>query len=532
LPPASASDHPPLPGPTSVPLSASHPNLHPLTPPRPSAPNCPTNLTSSRNPLPDLPISYLNDNQFINQDSFLVTDLTNTLTEEEKRLLSKGPKFALGQSVNDKTNRDTTINFCRLANELRWKEHRRRSESMKESNNETNMPNYPYKDEIAQPPKYPDFERKLARINETITKCLNSVERGRNSNLLPTERKTLAQLKNKNFRYLPSDKGGEFCVIENERYVDIGKEHLNDSEIYSRIATISTKTIELRVNKVWKEIAKKNNLNFNITRRYVSTNTDLAHFYFLIKTHKLSNSLKIRPIVSNINCPTTKISWLLDKALKPLIEKVPAHLENTSDLLKRLESLNDKAMYSYPVSLDVVSLYTSIPQKGVVDVVYKIMSECSYSFHELHPGDIVELLNVVLNNNYFIFEGGIYKQNHGLAMGSSVSAILAILYMGHIESIALNKLSFSIGLYARYVDDVFLLTKCREEAEKVYACFNSIDPNIKFEIEHPSTANNIKTLRLLDVAIHVEETGVTHYEFYKKEARKPIFVNFRSSLPT
>ena len=39
-------------------------------------------------------------------------------------------------------------------------------------------------------------------------------------------------------------------------------------------------------------------------------------------------------------------------------------------------------------------------------------------------------------------------------------------------------------------------------------------------------------LRLLGIAIHVEETGVTRYEFYKKEARKHIFVNFRSSLPT
>ena len=87
-------------------------------------------------------------------------------------------------------------------------------------------------------------------------------------------------------------------------------------------------------------------------------------------------------------------------------------------------------------------------------------------------------------------------------------------------------------MYTRYVDDVFLLTKCREEAEKIYDCFNSIDPNIKFEIEHPSTVNSTKVLRLLDIAIHVEEIGVTRYEFYKKEARKHIFVNFRSSLPT
>ena len=70
----------------------------------------------------------------------LVTHLTNTLSREEKLLLSKGPKFALSQPVNDNTRRDATVSFCRLANELRWKEHWRRKNTTAPANG---MPKYP-----------------------------------------------------------------------------------------------------------------------------------------------------------------------------------------------------------------------------------------------------------------------------------------------------------------------------------------------------------------------------------------------------
>ena len=544
----------------TVPVNANHPDRNsPLNPlPVPLNPN-PTFIdpVASPNPSPDLhaiplnitvplnnitsqpstnfspnnvpDLAYYNYSHFIDPD-LLVTDLTGTLSREEKLLLSKGPKFALSQPVNDKAKRDATINFCRLANELRWREHWRRNDI---DVTNTELPKYPHKDELIQPPKYADFERKLTRINEVINSCLNSVNRGKASNLLPTERRTLAQLKKKNLQCLPSDKGGEFCVIERSRYIEIGNEHLSNSNIYTEIPSMSPKTIELKVNKVWKTVAKRNNLDFSTTKRYVSNNTDLAKFYFLIKTHKSGNVPKIRPIVSNINCPTTKISWLLDKALKPLLQHVTAHIENTSDLINRLKSLasDAKQTYIYPFSLDVVNLFTAIPQQGVITVLEKIMSECSYSFHKLNCEDIIELLQVTLDNNYFTFENKIYKQNHGLAMGSSVSAILAILFMGHVESIALNNLGTHVGFYTRYVDDVLVLARNREESEHIHNIFNNTEPCIKFEIEHPNKVDNTNVLKLLDISLHVSETGEMHYDFYRKNAKKPIFVNYKSALP-
>ena len=471
------------------------------------------------------------DPNFNFEKNHLVTDLTGTLTQAEKSLLSKGPKFAISQAVNETTRREITISFCRLANELRWKEHWRRTDN---GPCENGIPKYPLRDEIMQPPKYPDFERKLSRMNENIQKSLNSVNRGKATNLLPSERRTLEQLKNKDLMCLPSDKGGEFCIIERARYIQIGKEHLSDTNLYQEVPSMTAKTIENKINKIWKLIAQKNNLGFVLIKGHTSSNTDLARFYFLIKTHKVGHALKIRPIVSNINCPSTKMSWLLDKILKPLIQHIPSHLDNTAHLVSRLKQIPPGTVQShnYPCSLDVVSLYTSIPHEGAVEVVEDMMLEHNYTFHNFNAHDVCNLLLAVLENNFFSFENSIYKQIHGLAMGSSVSAILAILYMGKVELRALNLLGTRVAFYARYVDDVVVLTKSRDEAEAIHETFNNIDPHIKFEIEHPTEDSTTKTLKLLDIALSIERDGTLSFDFYKKSAKKPIFVNHKSALPT
>ncbi|MEL7309754.1 MAG: hypothetical protein AAGK05_19180, partial [Pseudomonadota bacterium] len=266
----------------------------------------------------------------------------------------------------------------------------------------------------------------------TIKKLTDTLGRtASHNNLTRKERLTLRALKKKEFIFLPSDKGGEFCVLENERYKEIGEQHLSNTDLYCSVSSISPKTIESKVNKVWRTIAQKNNVCQTIIRSHTATNTDLAKFYFLIKTHKSTEVPKIRPIVSNVNCPISKISWLLDKALKPLLQHVPAHLDNTQDLITRINSLPEgmKRAHSYPFSLDVVSMYTSIPQQDAIDVVERMMKNHNYNFFSLSPSDIAALLKVILENNYFTFENKVYRQLHGLAMGSSVSTILAILYM-------------------------------------------------------------------------------------------------------
>lgn len=51
---------------------------------------------------------------------------------------------------------------------------------------------------------------------------------------------------------------------------------------------------------------------------------------------------------------------------------------------------------------------------------------------------ICQLLDLCLNTTYFQYKGNFYMQNHGCALGSPVSRIVADLYMEEVESRALN----------------------------------------------------------------------------------------------
>ena len=112
-------------------------------------------------------------------------------------------------------------------------------------------------------------------------------------------------------------------------------------------------------------------------------------------------------------------------------------------------------------------------------------------------------------------------------MGSEM-CIRDSFYMGSVEAKALNILTNSqIGFYSRYVDDACLLTKNAAEAEHIKSVFNNVDPNIKFEIEHPTAQNS---LSLLDITIRINSNGDLYFDFFTKSAKKPIFVNSKCKI--
>ena len=59
--------------------------------------------------------------------------------------------------------------------------------------------------------------------------------------------------------------------------------------------------------------------------------------------------------------------------------------------------------------------------------------------------------------------------------------------------------------------------------------FNDTDGNIRFQLEHPDATN---TLRLLDFSVKLSGNGTAEFDFYRKTAKKDLFVNFHSALPT
>ena len=257
-------------------------------------------------------------------------------------------------------------------------------------------------------------------------------------------------------------------------------------------------------------------------------NSRIPKFYHLIKTHKEEAEVKVRPIVSNCSGPTRKIAWLLQKLLCPLLKTVPTHLQSSAQLMYDISKIDRESLVeqSYPFSLDVNALYTSIPISDAIKTVCDYISEQKEIHIPLHLNYVKDLLEVTLRNTYFIFNDIIYQQIHGLPMGSSISGTLAIIFMYKLEIAAIR--SMPMALYRRYADDICIITTNREEAIRIKEFMDRQHPNIKFDIEHPV---NDRTLRLLDFEFTITSDGSSVFNFYKKKAKKPLFMHHRSALP-
>ena len=125
----------------------------------------------------------------------------------------------------------------------------------------------------------------------------------------------------------------------------------------------------------------------------------------------------------------------------------------------------------------MVSLYTIIPiQEATINITDRIQDPILH----LSKQDISDILQVMLNNMYFYFRDQVFYQSEGLPMGSSISGILAIIFMDRLETITLSS-HLMISPYKRYVDDIYLQTTNEETADHFRHIINNVHPNLKFE---------------------------------------------------
>ena len=102
---------------------------------------------------------------------------------------------------------------------------------------------------------------------------------------------------------------------------------------------------------------------------------------------------------------------------------------------------------------------------------------------QLDINDILRLLQFVLSNSFFVYNDKTYKQIHGCAMSSPVSAIVANLCMEVIEEQAIQSDTTPPKTWKRFVDGSFAIIN-KNAITSFHDTLNSIDPHIKFTIKH------------------------------------------------
>ena len=106
-----------------------------------------------------------------------------------------------------------------------------------------------------------------------------------------------------------------------------------------------------------------------------------------------------------------------------------------------------------------------------------------------------------------------YKQLHGVAMGSPLGPALAKIFVGFHESRLFDN-TVKPGVYFRYVDDTFVVFSSELDCDCFHEKLNLLHPALNFTVEKEQ--NN--SLSFLDVLVEKEGTG-----FLTSVYRKPTF---------
>ena len=97
----------------------------------------------------------------------------------------------------------------------------------------------------------------------------------------------------------------------------------------------------------------------------------------------------------------------------------------------------------------------------------------------LTPAQIADLLNFVLRSTYFQYNGSIYEQKDGAAMGSPVSAVIANIFLEDFEEHAIASAIYKPKIWKRYVDDTFTILD-RDQVDGFLQHLNNQQTTIRF----------------------------------------------------
>jgi hypothetical protein len=134
----------------------------------------------------------------------------------------------------------------------------------------------------------------------------------------------------------------------------------------------------------------------------------------------------LRPIDSTIGAPTYRLAQYLATQLGEYVGNSPRHVKNSTVFINIIKSLR-AGPEGILVSFDVVSLLTMVP-------IVKALRLLSLQFDE----NILRLFRHVLNSSFFRFNGKLYEQTDGVAMGSPLFPVIADFFMEHFKETALE----------------------------------------------------------------------------------------------
>ena len=455
------------------------------------------------------------------------------LTEEQTQLLACGPKFCPTPGSYDEVQ---------LLDDV--KEGLRRVRLREFWFDEDAPAQLPtsfkfYKKTHWEPPK--DRDQALEAFSSSvITKVTShSSQPPQHQNLSKNTRKAMTDLKqlvkDRIIRISPADKGGAVVVQDFHQYYDEAMRQLSNTHHYENLSSDPTGDIAKTSNELLRELHAQGYVDDGTLRwglvdeKSVRTHT----FYHLPKIHKDPSQPPGRPIVSGINGPTEKLSKLVDFWIQPAVHQLPSYIKDTTNLLKVIQDWNS-TLGPLPedvllVTIDVVALYPNIPHSEVTSSLTAMLQDPTRPMPSGPPLQmLLKIVDHVLSNNVFDFDGKIYRQIHGTAMGTPMAPSIANIFMGCLERHLLSSSSWQVNpkMWRRFIDDILILwTHGEHQLKNFIDWLKSQHHTIKFTSNHGRSR-----IPFLDVSMSVVE-GIIVTDVHIKPTDAHMYLPFNSCHP-
>jgi predicted GIY-YIG superfamily endonuclease len=298
---------------------------------------------------------------------------------------------------------------------------------------------------------------------------------------------------------------------------------LNDPKTYKKLKSDPTNIFEKKNNAFIKKLLNNKEINTVDAKQLTIHNSTPPKIYGLPKIHKIN--VPLRPIVSCIQSPFYKLSKYLSNCLSNITGKNEYYIKDSFSFKHFVDTLVIPPNYKL-LSLDVVSLYTNIPNALVQNILTKKW-DLIKEHTTMSKTNFIEAVSLTLSNNYFQYETSFYQQIDGCAMGSPISSTIAQLVMEHLEESVIEGLNFDILFFKRYVDDC-LMAVPENETNNILDKFNSFHRKLQFTIE----IENNNTINFLDMTLtRNHKTNRIITQWYTKPTWSGRYLNYMSCHP-
>ena len=329
-------------------------------------------------------------------------------------------------------------------------------------------------------------------------------------------------LKNNDIVICRPDKGNGVVVMDKVEYSRKLDQILSDKTKFVELACDPTADLESKLNNFLYNLKRTGKIDESTFHRIRSVGACPGRIYGLPKTHKMG--VPLRPIVSCVGTYSYNLAQYLVELLQPF-----SHNSFTvKDSFAFAKEVTTCSSFPFMASFDVTSLFTCVPLEEVINICLDKLFANTNTVNNLNRTQLYKMLSFALKQNHFLFDGKVYNQVDGVAMGSPLGPVMANIFMCELERKALEQYNGTLpSLYRRYVDDTFLVFNTSSDMVSFFEWMNKQHPSITFTKEEEQD----NKLSFLDVLLTRTTDGSIVTSIYRKPTFSGLYMKWDSFVP-